>query len=492
MSSRHYLAFDLGAGSGRAMLGVVEGGSIALEEVHRFRTPLVERAGHLFWDLDALWEQLSEGLERALKKAPDLRALSVDSWAVDYVPLDRDGSPLRDPYAYRDPRTRGMPERAFSRVPAEEIYRRTGIQMQEFNTAYQVLADVEMEPDVTAATATRLLMADYFLFRWSGRRVAERSMASTTQLMDVRTGDWDLELMERLGVPTVGWPQIVPSGTLLGPLSLHGTASPPMVVAGCSHDTAAAVAAVPADERGGGWAYLSTGTWALLGVERDEPVASEQARAANFTNEAGLDGTVRFLKNLMGMWMLEECRREAAERGEHWEYPTLFAEAEAAPAPAGTLDLSDRRFAERGEMRSKVAARCVAQGMTPPSTPGELVRLLMESLAAEYARALEELEGLTGEPVEVLHVVGGASRNGLLCQRIADASGRRVVAGPTEATALGNVLIQARALGDLPPGTSIRRVVRSSCVPREYHPRDGAAPDRAVAGGTLTRNRTSS
>jgi rhamnulokinase len=487
---KQYLAFDLGAGSGRAMLGTLRDGRVSLEELHRFPTPLVEREGHLFWDLETLWAHLSAGLQRALAEAPDLRSISVDSWAVDYVPLDREGSPLRDPYAYRDPRTRGMPERAFSRVGADEIYRRTGIQMQPFNTLYQVLADLETQPELAARTADRLLMADYFLFRWSGRRVAERSMASTTQLMDVRTGDWDLGLMERLGIPATGWPEIVPPGTVLGPLLSPAGAHAPVVVAGCSHDTAAAVAAVPADPRSGGWAYLSTGTWALLGVERQEPIVTEAARAANFTNEAGLDGTVRFLKNLMGTWMLEECRREAAAGGEEWEYPTLFAEAEAAPPPVSLLDLGDRRFAERGGMRAKVARQCAERGVAEPATRGELVRLLLESLAADYTRAIAELERFTDERIDVLHVVGGASRDTFLCQRIAQASGRRVVAGPAEATALGNVLIQARALGDLPRGTSIRDMVRDSCAPREHLPRRSAAPSPPTPTGTPTSNRT--
>jgi rhamnulokinase len=464
-----YLAIDLGAASGRAMLGTLEDGRVALEEVHRFATPLVERDGHLFWDLESLWAHVREGLRLGLTAAPDLRSVSVDSWAVDYVPVGADGRALRDPYAYRDPRTRGAMKRAFAIVPPEEIYRRTGIQMQEFNTLYQLLADVAGEPQVVAATAHRLSIADYILFRMSGRAFAERTMASTTQLMDVSTGWWDTSLMERLGLPLDGWPPVVKPGTTLGPLVVEGLpANAALVLTSCSHDTAAAVAGTPGDAQGAPWAYLSTGTWSLLGVERREPILTEAARTANFTNEAGIDGSVRFLKNLMGMWILQECERD---EGGRWDPAELMVEARSAPAPAALIDVDDPRFAARGEMNAKLRAQCAERGIEVPRSRGELVRLVLESLAASYARALRELERLTRESIGVLHVVGGASRNALLCELVADACGCEVLAGPSEATALGNVLVQARALGDLPAGASLRDVARASAELRAYHPR---------------------
>jgi rhamnulokinase len=254
------------------------------------------------------------------------------------------------------------------------------------------------------------------------------------------------------------------------------------VVATCSHDTGAAVAGVPADTGGAGWAYLSTGTWSLLGVERDAPILSEAARAANFTNEAGLDGTVRFLKNLMGMWILQECEREWRADGAPLDYPALVAEAAGAAPAAGLLDVNDPRFAARGGMLEKISAHCRERSIPEPGTRPAVVRLLLESLAADYARAVAELERLTGERVEVIHLVGGAARNALLCQLVADACGRRVLAGPTEATAMGNVLVQARALGDLPPGLSIRDVVRASSDLREHRPHSGSAGARPEPG----------
>jgi rhamnulokinase len=467
-----YLAFDLGASSGRAMLGTLEDGRIELEEVHRFPTPLVEREGVLYWDIEALWGELRHSLEQALRRAPGLRSVSVDSWAVDYVPVDEKGKLLRLPYCYRDPRTRGRMEQAFERVPAEELYGRTGIQFLEFNTVYQLLADRDEEPELLGRTANRLLIADYLLFRLSGRPAVERTNASTTQLLDVETGEWAMDLVRRLGLPETGWPEVVAPGTVLGPLIVgadEATRSP-RVIASCSHDTACAVAAVPADPHGPAWAYLSSGTWSLLGVELAEPVLTDAAREANFTNEAGLDGSVRFLKNLTGLWVLQECEREWREAGERFDTETLIAEAEAANPPAGLVDLDDPRLGERGGMQGRLLACCRDSGVPEPRTRGETVRLVLESLAAGYARSLGQMERIIGRAVERLHVVGGGSRNALLCRLTAERCGCTVIAGPAEATALGNLLVQARALGDLPPSSSIRDVVRASCELREFHP----------------------
>jgi rhamnulokinase len=478
-----YLAFDLGASSGRAMLGTLAGERMELREVHRFETPLVERGSHLYWDVEALWREVRDGLEAALREEPNLRGVSVDSWAVDYVPLDRELRPLRDAYAYRDPRTRGRMATAFDSVPAEELYRRTGIQLLEINTLYQLLADLEEEPEVLERTAVRLLIADYLHLRLSGRAVVERTNASTTQLMDIATGEWAMDLIRRFGLPTSGWPQIVAPGTVVGPLLDGPSGAAPPVIASCSHDTAAAVAAIPAEQEGPQWAYLSSGTWSLLGVERTASIVSEAARVANFTNEAGLDGTVRFLKNLTGLWVLQECEREWREGGHPVDPASLMAEAAASAAPEALVDLNDAIFSERGGMVARLLAYCREHRVPEPRSRGETVRLILESLASGYADALTEMERVTGERIEVLHVVGGGSRNSLLCQATADACGRRVVAGPAEATALGNLLIQARTLGELPAGRSIREVVRASVELREYLPASakgavGDGPDR--------------
>ena len=479
-STSAYLAIDLGASSGRAVLGTLEDGRMQMREVHRFPSVLVEEGGHLCWDLEGLWQEVRRGVAEALRLAPRLRSVSVDSWAVDYVPLGADGAPLRRPYAYRDERTRGKLPELFRRVPAEEIYARTGIQFLEFNTLPQLVVDLQEEPDLAQRTALRLLIADYFLFRLSGRVVAERTMASTTQLMDVRSGEWADPLLCAVGDDPARWPAIVPAGTVLGELrEPPAGARPPLVVATCSHDTAAAVAAVPATGNVP-WAYISSGTWSLVGAELTTPVLSPAARAAGFTNEAGLDGTIRFLKNRTGMGVHEECMREWGEKGERPAYEGLLDAAAAAPPAAGTLDLDAPELARRGAMVARLEDACRAAGLSMPATRGTLVRLVLESLADSYRRTLAELEALTGVRAEVVHVVGGGARNHLLNQLTADACGRRVVAGPQEATALGNLLVQARALGDLAAGTTVRDVARRSATLFEYLPGQPAS-SRATA-----------
>ncbi|MGI9175975.1 MAG: rhamnulokinase, partial [Rhodothermales bacterium] len=471
-----------------AILGTLEDGRMHLEEVHRFETPLLEEQEQLFWDLGALWRELRLGLALAREQAPRLKSLSVDSWAVDYVPLGADGQPLRNPYAYRDPRTQGRLAQATDVVPARELYERTGIQMLEINSLYQLLADLDEEPDVLSKTKQRLLIADYFLYRFSGRAVAERTMASTTQLMDVRSGQWDAELMQRFGLEAARWPEIVAPGTRLGPLvsDVEHTGDAPVVIATCSHDTAAAVAAVPAE--GERWAYLSSGTWSLMGVERMEPVLTDEALQANFTNEAGLDGTIRLLKNLTGLWVLEECVREWREDGATFSYDDLMAEAAAAPSFRRYVDLSEGRFTLRGGMRDKLRSYCREHQIPVPRQRGAVVRLILESLAESYRKTLRTLEALTGEPVDVLHVVGGGSKNALLCRLTADRCGCRVLAGPAEATALGNLILQARTLGDLPEGLSIRDVVRRSRPVQTYESAQTSASANPTAPNPITPN----
>jgi len=472
MPSRHYLAIDLGASSGRVLLGTLEEGRVQMEEVHRFETPVLEEGERLFWDLEALEEQVEKGLRAGLKAAPDLRSCSVDSWAVDYVPLDEDRTPLRNPRCYRDPRTQAVMDEVLSEDRRRAVYATTGIQFLPINTLYQVLTDQRTEPALVDQTALRLPIADYFHFRFGGDPVVERSMASTTQLLDVRSGDWAADLMDEFGIDPDGWPEVVPSETRLGALTRAEELSEgalPEVVAGCTHDTACAVAATPAADDGPPWAYISCGTWSLLGVERAEPILDDEAREAGFTNESGLDGTIRFLKNLTGLWVLQECERAWEEDGQTFDYDTLQREAREA-ASIGTIDLEEQRFLERGRMPQKIQNYCREHDQPVPETRGTFVRLILESLADDYRKHVDVLEALTGEPIEIIHLMGGGSRNELLCQWTADATGRRVVAGPAEATALGNVLIQARAMGDLSDGRSIRNVVRASTTLRTYTP----------------------
>jgi rhamnulokinase len=487
-SGAGYLAIDLGASSGRVVLGTLEGDVMRLEELHRFQTPLVERNRHLYWDIEAMWADIQLALAKSFDMGVAIRSVSVDSWAVDYVPLDLHGAALRRPYSYRDRRTAGRMVTAIELAGgAEALYDRTGIQFLELNTLPQVVADIRDEPGLVWETARRLLIAEYFLYRLSGVKVAEATMASTTQLVDARTGAWALDLIEAIGDDWRRWPRIVPPGTVLGPLLPEllpaGVEHAPTVLACCAHDTASAVAAVPATgERP--WAFISSGTWSLVGMELDTPVLSTAAREHGFTNEAGLDGTVRFLKNRAGMWVLEECRREWEEQGSRYSHEAIFRTG-AESAPPGTLiDLNAPEFAGRGDMVRKLSEACAARGVDAPATHGGFVRLILESLAASHAAALDELEAVTGTQVEDVHVVGGGARNELLNQLTADRTGRRVLAGPEEATVLGNLLVQARALGDLPPGVSVRDAARRSSRITEYHSRHDA-PHRSAASFAL-------
>jgi rhamnulokinase len=484
-----YLAVDLGATSGRAVLGTLrpgpDGVRVALREVHRFATPAAVEHGRLAWDHERLWAEVREALARALALAPALRAVSVDSWALDYVPLDGDGRPLRRPYAYRDPRTHGRLAHIVGRVGgADALYGRTGTQFLDINTLPQIAADVEDEPALVARTRVRLFIADWLHYQLSGVAAAERTLASCSQLLDARTGAWADDVIRAVGDDPARWPPVVAPATVLGPVRAdalpagHAPAGhTPLVVAGCAHDTAAAVAAVPADDAAP-WAFVSSGTWFLVGAERPRPLLTPGARQAGFTNEAGFGGTVRLLKNRTGFWVLEECRRAWAAAGEGAAYAALLADAAAGPPPEGVLDLDAPAFADRGDMPAKVAAACRLAGIAPPATPGACARLVLESLAAGTARALAELESLTGGRAATVHLVGGGARNALLAQRLADACGRPVAAGPDEAAALGNVLAQARATGDLGDDDgAVRAAARRSATVREFRPAGPAAAE---------------
>jgi rhamnulokinase len=467
-----YLAIDLGASSGRAVIGTLDGSAMRMHEIHRFPTPMIERATHLYWDIEAMWREIEFAVAKAFEIGRPLRSISVDSWAVDYVPLDANGAALRNPYSYRDPRTAGRLEVAVNLAGGSAaLYDRTGIQFLPFNTICQIVADIADEPEVVSKTATRLLIAEYFLYRLSGRRAAEATNASTTQLVDARTGAWATDLLAAIGDDAQRWPEIVPPGTTLGPLLPElipsGSQDAPVVLASCSHDTAAAVAAVPAASSAP-WAFISSGTWSLVGAELASCILTPEARDAGFTNETGIDGTVRFLKNRAGMWVLEECRREWQSQGVTATYAEMLQAATVAPSTEITVDLNAPEFAGRGGMLRALEGACREQGVAAPPTPGGMTRLILESLAESHAEALDQLEALTGAHAATVHVVGGGALNDLLNQLLADRCERQVLAGPAEATILGNLLVQARALGDLPPGVSVRAAARSSSTIREF------------------------
>ena len=475
--NHRYVAVDLGASSGRVVLGMLDGDVMQMDELHRFPTPMIERDGHLYWDIAVMWEEIRAGMAMAFADGCEVRSVSVDSWAVDYVPLDENGVALRNPYSYRDPRTTGRLDIGIERAGgADALYAQTGIQFLPFNTLPQIISDISDEPELVGRTTSRLLIAEYFLYMMSGKQVAEATNASTTQLVDAITGAWAEELIVAIGDDIGRYPAIVYCGTPLGALSagVPDGANAPLVITTCAHDTAAAVAAVPASADRH-WAYISTGTWSLVGCELTTPILTREARESGFTNEAGIDGTVRFLKNRAGMWVLEELRREWQAAGMTYTHDALFGAAAKMEAPGFTIDVNAPQFTGRGDMMRKVREACVARRFSIPSTHAGITRLVLESIAESHAEALTQLDAVTGVWSEDVYIVGGAASNDMLNQLTADRSGRRVLAGPEEATVLGNLLVQARALGHLPPGSTIRDISRRSSRIREFTPRRTSA-----------------
>jgi len=467
MHAQHYIACDLGAESGRVMLGTLAAGKLTLEEIHRFPNGPVVINGTWRWDVVRIFDELKTGLRKVAARGLKIESLSTDSWGVDYVWL-KDPEPLLTvPYHYRDlGRNAGAFERVFPVVAADEIFAETGIQFMTINTVYQLHWDAVNRPWVLKAADRFLLIGDYFNYLFSGVPRAEQSLASTTQLYNPNKKKWARLLIKKLGLPKNRFPEIVPAGAVLGPVLPEFGLAGAQVVASCSHDTGAAVAAVPAT--GKGWAYLSSGTWSLLGVETKKPLITDQSRQYNFTNEVGYGHTIRFLKNIIGLWILQECRRQW---GKH-DYIELRQLAEQAAPVRSLINPNDERFGQPGNMPEKIVAFCRETGQPAPATPGEFTRCILESLALLYRRTLEQLEACTGQPVATLHIVGGGSQNILLNQFSANATGRTVVAGPAEATATGNILIQAIALGQLQNLAELRQVVRNSFAVQTYQPQE--------------------
>ena len=468
--SQHYIACDLGAESGRVILGTLTGGKLQLEEMHRFPTGAVQIQGSLRWNVLGIFEELKRGLREVAARKLPIAGLSVNSWGVDYVLFNEQQPILSVPYHYRDSRTDRTYSAALKNVGREPIFAETGIQFMSLNTLYQLIAEVEENPELIEASDRFLNIADYFNYLFSGVGYSEASLASTTQMFNPITGDWSAELIEQFSLPEKLFPTIVPSGTKLGPLQPELCAETGLpaveVIATCSHDTGAAVAAVPAE--GDDWAYLSSGTWSLIGVELPAPLINDAAREHNFTNEAGFGGTTRFLKNIVGLWLLQESRRTWQRQGQQLDYAELNRLAEEAEPFRSLVNPNDERFLKPEDMPAEIATFCRETGQPEPETPGQFARCILESLALLYGQSLDDLEGLTGRKVSRLHIVGGGSQSKLLNQFAANATGRTVLAGPVEATAIGNLLIQAIALGDLESLAELRRVVRTSFAIETY------------------------
>lgn len=477
---KHYLAFDLGAESGRAMLGTIAGGKLVLEELHRFPNTPVRVPTGLYWDTFRLFHEILEGLriagrERKLK----LDGIGIDTWGVDFGLLGADGALIDNPRHYRDARNNGMMERAYSMVPKPEIFTHTGLQFMQFNSLFQLLAIHLAGSPALGATGRLLFMPDLFNYWLTGVAKSELTIVSTSQMYNPAKKRWATELLDKFGLPAAILAEIVQPGTLLGPVLAEvaeatGIGEVPVYATAC-HDTAAAVAAVPA--QGGDWCYISSGTWSLMGLELDEPVINDKVLELTLTNEIGAEGKIRLLKNIAGLWLLQECRRAWALAGSEYSYAELAALA-ADARPFSAIIRPDA-FLEPGGLPERIAGYCAQTGQAAPAEPGEMSRAILESLALRYRQVLESLETLVGRRINVIHIVGGGSKNQLLNQFVADATGRTVAAGPSEATAAGNILVQAMGAGVLSGLKEAREVVKRSFEVTVLEPRPAAGWDAA-------------
>jgi rhamnulokinase len=478
-----HLAFDIGAESGRAVVGTLEGGRIVLQEIHRFPNAMVPLFGRLHWNSYALYAEIVEGLKRAAAACPGgIDSVAVDTWGVDFGLLARDGSLLGLPFAYRDLRNVGAMEDFLAKFPRSRIYDLTGIQFLPFNSIFQLHALTLENPDLLDQAADLLFMPDLLSYFLSGRKFTEATIASTSQLIDPRRGVWSPELLSALGVRPGILHDPIPPGTVIGSL-LPGLAKetglPDIpVVATASHDTASAVAAVPA--RGRNWAYISSGTWSLMGIETPAPLITAETMRLNFTNEGGMGGRIRFLRNVTGLWLIQQCRKVwSADRT--LSYEEMRELAAGAPAFRSFIDPNAPDFLNPPDMPAAIRDFCRRTGQEEPGSPAAILRCALESLALAYRCVLDDLRRVSPEPIERIHVIGGGSRHPTLCRFTACATGLPVVAGPVEATALGNILGQALALGRIHSPDDIRAIVAEGADLTVYEPGDAPAWDAAYA-----------
>ncbi|UCC21910.1 MAG: rhamnulokinase [Planctomycetota bacterium] len=473
--TKQYIAVDLGAESGRVMLGTVRANKLGLKEVYRFSNGPVKERASLRWDFDKLFSEVKTGIARAIKQSDgEVSGIGVDSWGVDYGLLGQDGRLLESPYHYRDNRTDGMLQKAFELMDKRAIYESSGVQFMQINTAYQLLSMRLANPEVLAKAGKLIFMADLVSYYLCGRSYAEYSLASTSQLMDMRTGQWSKGMFEKLGLPMNIMPDVAQPGTVVGKLKTELCkefgCEPIDIIAVGSHDTADAVAAIPAQAEH--WAYLSSGTWSLMGVEVSDAIINDKTFEYAFTNEGGVEDTIRLLKNITGLWLLQECRRQWRRDGGDLSYADLSTMANQAEPFAGYIDPDHNGFLSPGDMPSRINNLLVETDQKIINDKGQMARVILESLAFKYRTVAEAIEDITQEAIEILHIVGGGIRNELLCQFAANATGRKVIAGPIEATAAGNILMQARATGQIQSLKELREIVRNSFELREYQPQD--------------------
>lgn len=466
-----FFAVDLGATSGRTILGSFSEGGLELEEVNRFPNHLIEVGGHFYWDIYALYQYVIDGLKLvAGKQDVKIVSIGIDTWGVDFVCVGKDGHLLRQPYAYRDPQTNGAPEALFSRIPRSKVYKLTGIQIMNFNSLFQLDTLRRNNDSALAAVDKILFIPDALSYMLTGEMVTEYTIASTAQLVNAQTRKLEPELLKAVGLTEEHFGRFVYPGEKVGTLTkeiqkITGLGVVP-VIAVAGHDTGSAVAAVPALNPN--FAYLSSGTWSLMGIETDAPAITEETEKLNFTNEGGVAGTIRLLKNICGMWLLERCRAGWGETS----YPELIAEAETAEPFRSLINPDNAFFANPDDMESAIRKYCMDTNQPVPETRGQIVRCIFESLALRYRQVLDDLRGLASQPIETLHVIGGGSRNELLNQFTANAVGIPVVAGPSEATALGNVMMQAMAIGEAADVPGMRKLIHNSIPLKTYQPQN--------------------
>ena len=473
---KKYIAVDLGAESGRVMLGSVSTDKVILEEIHRFGNGPIKENKSLRWDFNKLLSEIKTGIGKAAKTAgAQVWGIGIDSWGVDFGLLDADGELIENPYHYRDSQTNGMMKKAFKLMSKRDIYENTGLQFMQLNSLYQLLA-MRLNNSVALAKATNLVfIADLFSYFLCGRIFAEYSLASTSQFMDMRTSQWSKEILDKLSLPIEIMPKVIQPGSVVGQLTSQTgkelDCGPIPVIAVGSHDTASAVAAVPADSDTN-WAYLSSGTWSLMGVEVPKAIINDKTFKYEFTNEGGVENTIRLLKNIMGLWLTQECRRQWQREGTDLSYADLTAMAEKAEPFARRIDVDYSGFLAPGDMPKRINEYLKETGQKPIDDKGLMIRSILENLALKYRSIMEAVEDVAEHNIDILHIVGGGIQNELLCQFTADALDKKVITGPIEATASGNIIMQAIATGQITTLAEARRIIRNSFELKEYQPQD--------------------
>ncbi len=474
--TRQYIAVDLGAESGRVMLGTLAGKKLILEEIHRFTNGPIEQQGHIFWDFNRLLSEIKTGIGKAAKSAKGkVSGIAVDSWGADLGLLDTDGKLLENPYHYRDKRTVGMIEKACKIIGRRTIYQNTGIQLMPFNNFYQLFS-MRVENSAVLAKAKHVLFtAELFAYHLCGQIYSEYSLASTSQLMNMKTGKWSKLIFDKADLPIEIMPKVVKAGTVVGKLTPQvageiGCDRIPVIAVG-SHDTSSAVAAVPATGKET-WAYISSGTWSLMGIESPKAIINDKTFKNQFTNEGGVENTIRLLKNIAGLWLVQECRRHWQSEGSEYSYGELAKMAQNAEPFIAQINPDNPDFYAPGNMPDRINDYLLKTGQIKIEDKGQMIRVILESLALKYLHVLKQLENITGKHIDCLHIVGGGIQNELLCQFAANAIGRKVITGPIEATASGNILMQAKAAGQVKSLKEIREIVRNSFELKEYLPQD--------------------